>query len=55
MWSYLTGRQATVNYTFDDLIVEVPRDIGPEAPRATWRIHGTIRVTTSDNTVNSDS
>lgn len=51
MWSYLTGRQATVSYAFDDMIIEVPRDIGPDAPRATWRINGTIRVTTSDNTV----
>lgn len=51
MWSYLTGRQATVSYAFDDMVIEVPRDIGPHAPRATWRINGTIRVTTSDNSV----
>jgi hypothetical protein len=49
MWSYLTGRGAAVNYTFEDMIVEVPRDIGPDAPRATWRFNGTLRVTTSDN------
>ncbi len=50
MWSYLTGRGAAVNYTFADMVVEVPRDIGPQAPRATWKINGTLRVTTSDNT-----
>jgi hypothetical protein len=49
MWSYLTGRGAAVNYTFEDMMVEVPRDIGPDAPRATWRFNGTLRVTTSDN------
>jgi hypothetical protein len=49
MWSYLTGRGAAVNYTFEDMVVEVPRDIGPDAPRATWRFNGTLRVTTSDN------
>ncbi|WP_405217447.1 hypothetical protein [Agrococcus sp. Ld7] len=55
MWSYLTGRRATVNYEFEDMLIEVPRDIGPNAPRATWRIHGIIRVTTSDNTVSDPS
>lgn len=49
MWSYLTGRGAAVNYSFVDMTVEVPRDIGPDAPRATWKLNGTLRVTTSDS------
>ncbi|ALE92295.1 hypothetical protein AOC05_08040 [Arthrobacter alpinus] len=49
LWSYLTGRGAVVNYSFVDMTVEVPRDIGPDAPRATWKFNGTLRVTTSDN------
>lgn len=49
MWSYLTGRGAAVNYSFVDMVVEVPRDIGPDAPRATWKFNGTLRVTTSDD------
>jgi hypothetical protein len=49
MWSYLTGRGAAVNDTFVDMTAEVPRDIGPDAPRATWKFDGTLRVTTSDN------
>ena len=48
MWAYLTGRGAAVNYTFEDMTVKVPRDIGPDAPRATWKFNGTLRVTTSD-------
>lgn len=48
MWSYLTGRGAAVNYSFVDMTVEVPRDIGPDAPHATWKLNGTLRVTTSD-------
>lgn len=55
MWSFLTGRGAVVNYAFDDMTVEVPRDIGPDAPRATWKINGTLRVTTSDNTLTSEA
>jgi hypothetical protein len=48
MWSFLTGRQAAINYEFVDMVVEVPRDTGPQAPRAVWRLDGTLRVTTSD-------
>ena len=48
MWSYLTGRGAAVNYNFVDMTIEVPRDIGPDAPRATWKLNGSLRVTTSD-------
>ena len=32
MWSFLTGRQAAINYQFVDMVVEVPRDTGPQAP-----------------------
>ncbi|MCZ4498384.1 MAG: hypothetical protein JWQ74_937 [Marmoricola sp.] len=49
MWSFLTGRQAEINYRFLDMSVEVPRDTGPDAPRATWKIDGTLQVTTRDN------
>lgn len=48
MWSYLTGKGAAVNYEFIDMAVEVPRDTGPDAPRATWKVSGTLRITTSD-------
>jgi len=48
MWSFLTGRQAAINYEFVDMVVEVPRDTGPQAPRAVWKLDGTLRVTTSD-------
>jgi hypothetical protein len=51
MWSFLTGREAAINYRFIDMAVEVPRDTGPEAPRATWKLHGTLQVTTRDNEV----
>jgi hypothetical protein len=48
MWSYLTGKSAVINYSFIDMMVEVPRDVGPDAPRATWKLNGTLRITTSD-------
>ena len=49
MWSFLTGREAAVNYRFIDLSIEVPRDTGSAAPRAVWKLDGTLQVTTSDN------
>lgn len=50
MWSFLTGRRAAINYEFVDMSLEVPRDTGPRAPRAHWRIDGTLRISTSDDT-----
>ena len=50
MWSFLTGREAAINYRLIDMVVEVPRDTGSQSPRATWRFNGTLQVTTSDQT-----
>ena len=49
MWSYLTGRGAAIDYQFVDMLIEVPRDTGPAAARATWRLNGTLRITTSES------
>ena len=49
MWSFLTGREAAIDYRFIDMAVEVPRDTGAQAPRATWKLNGTLQVTTKDN------
>ncbi len=50
MWAYLTGKGAAINYQFVDMVVEIPRDTGSDAPRATWKLNGTLRITTSDDT-----
>ncbi len=49
MWSYLTGKEAAINYQFVDMQVAVPRETGAEAPSAIWRLNGTLRITTSDS------
>jgi hypothetical protein len=54
MWSFLTGREAAINYRFIDMAVEVPRDTGPKAPRATWKLNGTLQITTKDNAVSPE-
>lgn len=48
MWSFLTGKGAVIDYTFVDMTIEVPRETGPQSPRATWKIDGTVRITTTD-------
>ncbi len=48
MWSFLTGRHAAINYQFVDLNIEVPRSTGADAPRATWKLNGTLRITTEE-------
>ncbi len=55
MWSFLTGREAAINYRFIDMAVEVPRDTGAGAPRATWKLNGTLQVTTKDNASSTES
>ena len=48
MWSYLTGKEAAINYEFVDMEIGVPRSTGSEAPTANWKLNGTLRITTSD-------
>lgn len=48
MWSYLTGKEARIDYSFKDMAIEVPRTTGADSERATWKINGTLSITTSD-------
>lgn len=48
MWSYLTGKGATVEYNFENMQVEVPKTTGADSPRAIWKLDGTLRIKTSD-------
>lgn len=53
MWAYLTGKGAAINYEFVDMAVEVPRETGPDSPRATWKLNGTLRITTAEGASSS--
>lgn len=48
MWSYLTGKQAVINYRFDDMAIDVPSSTAPNAPAARWRVNGTLSISTTD-------
>lgn len=48
MWSYLTGKEAVINYKFDEMMIDVPSAASPDAPAARWQINGTLSISTSD-------
>lgn len=48
LYERLSGRGSQISYRFDDLEIEVPRDTSEGAPRAAWRLHGTLHITTSE-------
>lgn len=48
LYSFLTERQATIEYEFDNMSVQIPRDAGDDAPQARWKLDGTLRIRTSD-------
>jgi hypothetical protein len=55
MWSYLTGKGAVVDYQVRDMVIEVPRETGPDAPRAVWKLNGTLRISTTDRDGNGSA
>ena len=48
LYERLTGRNAEIAYSFEDFALEVPSNTKPDSPRATWKMNGTLRVTTRD-------
>ncbi|MEM0962814.1 MAG: hypothetical protein AAGK21_09805 [Bacteroidota bacterium] len=48
LYDKLTGRNAEIEYEFDDFDVMVPSGTGDHATHAKWHMNGTIRVRTRD-------
>jgi hypothetical protein len=48
LYSFLTGRGATIEYTFDNLSIHVPSSTHPESPSALWKLNGGIRIRTTE-------
>ena len=46
LFDQLTSRQAEIACKFDNLEVGIPGSTGTNAERATWKLNGTISVTT---------
>ena len=49
LYDRLTGRGAEITYQLDDLNVDVPSHVGPDATYTKWTVNGTIRVRTRDS------
>jgi hypothetical protein len=49
LYDRLTGRNAEIEYVFDDLAVDVPSKAGEGADHARWRVDGTVRITTREH------
>ena len=48
LFDRLTGKGAAVTYTFENLIIDIPRAVGPDGRNvgsAEWTINGRIAIT----------
>jgi len=48
LYDRLTGRNAVIEYDFEDMSVWVPNRTGQDADHAHWRLDGTLTIATRD-------
>jgi hypothetical protein len=48
LYDRLTGRNAEIAYDFDDMEVAVPSGLGEDTDHASWRLNGTVTITTRE-------
>jgi hypothetical protein len=48
LYDRLTGRGAEIIYEFEDMEVEVPSGTGEDVEHASWRLDGTVTITTRE-------
>lgn len=46
LYDKLTGRDAEISYSFDNLEIYVPSSTSPEAQHAKWKFNGSLRIST---------
>ncbi len=49
LFERLTGRNAVITYNFDDFELHVPSSTAENAEHAQWKMNGTLRITTTEN------
>jgi hypothetical protein len=52
LYDRLTGRNAEIEYEFDDMNVKVPSGTGSNARQAEWNLSGTLTIRARDNSPN---
>lgn len=48
LYDRLTGRNAIIEYDFEDMEVDVPSKAGTDADHARWRVDGTVTISTRE-------
>ncbi len=48
LYDRLTGRNAEIEYDFDNMHVKIPSGTGQSAEHAEWVLSGTVRIRTQD-------
>ena len=46
LYDKLTGRDAEINYGFEDFELDIPSSTAADAEHARWKMNGNIRITT---------
>ena len=46
LYEFLNRRNTTIEYSFDNMVVGVPKETGADSPQATWKLNGTLRIRT---------
>lgn len=50
LYDRLTGRQAEIAYEFEDFSLDIPSSTADDAEHAQWKMNGTLRIKTRDQT-----
>jgi len=53
LYDKLTGRNAEINYEFEEFKISVPSGTSDNAEHADWKINGKLKIYTEDNKQNS--
>ncbi len=54
LYDKLTGRNAEISYAFDDFQVNIPSSTSDDAKHATWKMNGTLRISTRNVEARND-
>ena len=52
LYDKLTGRDAEISYSFENFQLDIPSSTSPDAEHASWRMNGTLKVTTRNGVTN---
>ena len=47
LYEQLTGKNAEIVYTFENMRIEIPSGTGDNVKHAPWKLDGTIRIKTN--------